>query len=196
VSHSRLAGIAPLPLLASLLLAGCATMKVGADFDRTIDFSKLRSFGFAPQTYAPATVQGQDPRVDNQLVRKRIRAAVASDLTARGYREVVDGEPDFLISFHVGSKEKVQVYSTPSTSYAYGYPHPYWVDRWGVTGTNVRAHTYTEGMLVIDIVDPRTNELIWHGWATDTIRESAAPGSKVAEAVSAILSKFPPLPSA
>jgi len=196
VSHPRLTRTSLATLLCLGLTWGCATMKVGADFDREVDFAKLRSFAFAAQTHAPARIEGQDPRVDNQLIRKRIRQAVAADLKARGYREVVDGDADFMVSFHVGSKEKVQVYSTPSTRYGYGYPHPYWVDSWGVTGTNVRAHTYTEGMLVIDIVDPGTNELIWHGWATDTIRESAEPGSKVKGAVSAILSKFPPQPSA
>ncbi len=57
------------------------------------------------------------------------------------------------------------------------------------------AHTVTQGTLVIDLVDASTGELVWHGWAHDTLDPTLTTEErerKVEEAVAAILARFPP----
>ncbi len=54
---------------------------------------------------------------------------------------------------------------------------------------------YVQGTLVLDIVDGRTNELIWRGWATDRLDDDPKPKQVrhyVTAAVQKILEEFPP----
>ena len=49
--------------------------------------------------------------------------------------------------------------------------------------------------MVLDVVDARTNELIWRGWATDELDDDPTPEAVqkyVREAVEKILEEFPP----
>ncbi len=49
--------------------------------------------------------------------------------------------------------------------------------------------------MVLDVVDPRTNELIWRGWATDELEDNPTPEAVrkyVNAAVEKILEKVPP----
>ncbi len=49
--------------------------------------------------------------------------------------------------------------------------------------------------MVLDVVDARTNELTWRGWATDELDDDPTPEAVqkyVKAAVDKILEKFPP----
>jgi hypothetical protein len=53
---------------------------------------------------------------------------------------------------------------------------------------------YLEAQLVLDVVDARTNELIWRGWATDDLDgnpRAEAVQQYIEEAVEQILERFP-----
>ena len=78
------------------------------------------------------------------LLERRIRSSIDDHLESKGYRLVEDTEAaDFAISFSVGSREKIQVTSTPG---------PTWYGRYGgwYSTSQVSARTYTEGTLAID----------------------------------------------
>ena len=67
--------------------------------------------------------------------------------------------------------------------YGYGYRYGGYVDE------------YLEGTLVIDIIDPVANEVIWRGWASDAMDADPDPSrvrKYVNEAVTEILARFPP----
>ena len=50
------------------------------------------------------------------------------------------------------------------------------------------------GTLVVDVMDPTSNELIWRGWAEGALldREVARSQEQVDDVVASILEKFPP----
>ena len=135
-----------------LMLATAAAygMSVKTDYDRNYDFGRLKTFAFKDQRRPAA-----DP-----LVADRIRDALRSQLEARGFRYQPDGQPDFLVAFYARAKEKVEVEDV-----GYGFPHRW---RWGF-GPTIWTRNYVEGSMIVDFIDPQTNQLIWRGIATDTL---------------------------
>ena len=100
-------------------------------------------------------------------------------------------QADFVVSYTVGTRERIDAVSYPS---AY---HGTW--GWHIYGryydqTEVVHRTYTEGTLGLDIFDGNTKQPIWHGWATKTISTSDRenPSPFIQKAVAAIIERFPP----
>jgi hypothetical protein len=87
----------------------------------------------------------------------------------------------------LGIDQKIDV-----QDWGYSYPrYPYG----GWYGGQVDVYQYNEGTLIVDIVDAKTNQLVWRGTATKTIDESASPEQREAnlkEVVSRIFEKYPP----
>ena len=51
---------------------------------------------------------------------------------------------------------------------------------------------YKEGMIVIDIIDAKTDELVWRGWGTGIRGNRDDVNEIIKEAVIEILMDFPP----
>jgi hypothetical protein len=164
--------------LALLMLAGCGPMiDVRADYDMSADFARLRTYAWLQR---PSDAPG-DPRINNDLLDSRVHAAVNEELHAKGYTESTE-TPDFRVTYHVILKEKL--YPT-----AYGYGPGSW------QAAAVRGATYEEGMLLLDLVDGTTNELVWRGSAQAGIDPSRGPQERtelIRAAVHRMLAAFPP----
>ena len=178
--------IARMPLLA--LLAGaslaCATVRVTVDYDPNEDFSSYRTFA-----WFPIVRPSSDPEVASPLVDARIRAAVARELEAKGYRQVIDRTPDFYVTWHVSVEDKLDVYTVDR-----GY-----VGSWGyvVSIPETRVRQYEEGTLLIDVADAREKQLVWRGVGKGRLRRQPTPEQLTADvdgAVAEILERFPPEP--
>ena len=116
--------------------------------------------------------------------RKRIREAAAAELGARGFA-FNETAPDFRVAMHGGTKTRVRV---TDSGYRYG-PGPWW------GGHGVDVYQYEEGTLILDVVDAKSNELIWRGTATGVVNPDATPEQKekqIREAVTKMLANFPP----
>jgi hypothetical protein len=61
-----------------------------------------------------------------------------------------------------------------------------WVGHGGVINT----HQYFDGMLLIDMIDPESGELIWHGWSTEPMTLSDDRDVIIKRAVANVLSQF------
>jgi len=167
--------IAFLALLApTLLLAGCASVRVSTDYDRTFDFTAYRTF-----SWDPASAKDRSgPDAPPTLVQRRIRGAADDELLAKGYVRTNPAAADFLLAYHGGVRHKVDVTRT-----RYGR-HGRW--------TAVRVDPYQEGTLVLDIIDGPTHELVWRGVGIAVVGKSRTPDADIRKAVTAILEKFPP----
>jgi hypothetical protein len=133
------------------------------------------------------------PRLDNEILEKRIRTAVDKQLAARGYRRQSTGTPDFRVAYHVALKKKLAV-STMNSYYGY---RAGWGWSYGTVAAGVESYTYEyeEGSLVIDIIAADTRRLIWRGSAQAEVNRTARPEKKQAqidEAVAKMLERFPP----
>lgn len=185
ISRRLRAGRASIALVALLLLVGCTSIQVTSDHDPGADFSKLRSYAWAPVHDDGSS----DSRVDNDLLDKRVREAVNRELAARGFGLVPKGQADFWITYHAGVESKVDV-QTLYRSYPY---RPGYVAWGGYSETVVRE--FDQGTLILDIVSPRSSQLIWRGTAQAEVHESSSTEKRtrlVNDAVSRMLAKFPP----
>ena len=184
-------------LLASSLLSGCATgFKATHDHDPGHDFSGYKTFSWISANPMKVGPSVQSP---NPLLEPRIMATVEAALGDKGYALVPDaGSADFVMSFTVGSREKIQVnsYPTMSMGYSTGYPgHWGWGAAYHCCATDTQVRQYTTGILAIDVFDVKERRPVWHGAASKTINEKDRENmsATVKAAVDAILAGFPPL---
>ena len=130
---------------------------------------------------------------DNDLVDKRIRKAIETNLLAKSYRQVDSFTPDFFISYHLTVEQKIKT-SGVTGGVSIGRSSYGRYDGVGMsTGSDVRA--YDQGKMLIDVTIPLGDKLVWRGISTQSVSEHMEPGeSKVIinETVEKILSQFPP----
>ncbi len=176
-----------LALLALILLGlSCTSVRTHVDYDKSADFSSYAAFTWSSSDlpFRPSGSTYISP-----LDVQRIREAIGLELVSLGFSETVDqASADFVVSFTVGAREKIDVETYPPS---YGVT---WVRHWPYYGRVVDVHTYTEGTLAIDIFDVATNRPVWHGVASKSIskKDRENPNETVNAAVTAVLSNFPP----
>jgi len=172
-------------VLIGVTLAGCTSLRVGNDYDRSASFSGFHRFAWMPREHHGAT---------NPLVVQRAHDAIQMELTRKGYSLV--NEPnaaDFLVDFTIGSRERMDVQSYPSQ-----FMQPYWgpAGWWGYHywGTDVDVRQYREGTLSIDVFDAHAHRPVWHGWAKKELTQADRDRSEgpIKTAVDAVLASFPP----
>jgi len=155
-----------------LFAAASSAQSVDADFDRTFDFSKMKTFDFAIQKRAAA-----DPLAQDSLNDERIKNALISTLKANGFRFETSAKPDFAVAYFVTTKKKFDL-----REYGYGLP------RW-LGSRDIRVDQYTEGTLTVDIIDAATNQLVWRGRASSSV-ELKNIDKKIKKAVEKLASQF------
>ncbi len=171
-------------LCAVLLAAGCSSVSVSHDFDSKVDFANLRTYGWltTPESTSESV---QKELQTNSLIEGRVKKAVNQQLAAKGLKETAQ-DPDFVVAFHTGVQDKTDV---QSWGYGYGY--------WGMRGGGVSTIHYQEGTLILDFIDPKSDNLIWRGVGKKVVSERTTPEKSqknIDQAVERILSKYPPSP--
>jgi len=135
---------------ATLVLAGCATMRVGSFVERGTNLTAYRTYAWA----SDAQLSTGDPRLDNnEFFQARLQAAVEKGLGARGLEKAESGQADFVLHYHASMTQKVDAGGVDAK---YGYCE------------DCRPSVFDAGTLTLDVVDARTNKLAWRGWAQST----------------------------
>ncbi|MBS1767263.1 MAG: DUF4136 domain-containing protein [Acidobacteria bacterium] len=176
----------PLAALPALLLLTACANSVKYDYDVSQDFSRYKTFDL----YAPGR-QGKGERNGDSLMDKRIRAAVAAELQTKGFSREEAADPDFLVACYPIFRTR-HYRTTTHVGFGGGWYRP-WGYRVGTSFSQV--HPYREGSLVIEIVDARTNQLVWQGSDEGVLTGLDDPeraNDAVASAVKETLAKFPP----
>ena len=169
----------------AMLLSACATgLRVYTDADPAADFSRYRTFAF----YESA---GKSDEKYATLHGQRIEDAVSAALEARGYSVDIN-TPDLLINYHLKTEEKTR--TSPPVYYGgyYGYRSGMYVGWPGYVEPGY-VDNYTEGTITVDMVDRRTDQMIWEGTAIGRIDSEFRnnPDLGVRNAVAAIFGKYP-----
>ncbi len=181
-------------LVSALLIfcGACSTLNVSTDYNPAYDFTKLKTYAWLDSGKVP----GSDARVNNDLVRDRVQAAVERILAARGYVKTSPVTADFRVSWLGAIDKKLQVNSIDHFYSSYGYGalarDPF---RGGRAMRTVTTREYEVGTLIIDILDPAGHKLIWRGIGKDRIRGTGDPEKitrGINDAVDAIMKTFPP----
>ena len=173
-------------------------MSVKSDYEKNFDFSQLHTFAFKTDRAS------NDPLSINTLEAGRIQNALAAQLETNGFSQATQN-PDFIVAFYSRSKQKTQVQSTGGfgpgfgpgfgrfgfgRGFGWGYGIPgrgRW--RWGY-GPDIWTTNYTQGCIMADIIDARTNHLVWRGRVTDTINGVGQSEKQTDQAAKDLVSKF------
>lgn len=175
-----------------LALAGCATPpEVRADFDRTAEFAKYKTFAFV-------TPLGTDRNGYQTIVSQNLKNATQREMEARGMRLDV-AAPQLLVNFNATLSEQFRVTSAPWPSVGVGYGRGYYGYRYGMYGAwpyyadPTMVYQYTEGTLNIDVVDAARRQLVWEGVVTKSVTNKDREDVKAAidAAVMAAFAKYP-----
>ena len=153
---------------ASLVLSACAAPKIKtrSQTDPNVNLSSYRTYGFVSEP-------GTNRSGYSTPITGYFKSAVTREMNARGYTYSEDS-PDLLINFNTNAREQVDIRSTPSMSYGYGY-YGY---RGGMYasgpmygGTDVSTVRYKQGTANIDVVDAAKKQLVWEGVAEGKITD-------------------------
>jgi hypothetical protein len=132
------------------MLVGCGpTLQVKTDFDHAATFGQYRSFQMGE-----GKVIEKGTATENTIVKDRVDVAVKNGLATRGLVQAPD-HADLIARYAVGvrSVKELEGVGYPVAIGLWGaYPNDYWiVDR-------------PEGTLVIDLVDARSQKLVWRAY--------------------------------
>jgi hypothetical protein len=171
----------------ALLAAGCASgPSIRADYDKTADFGKYRTYGFV----APAT---NDTTQFKSLAQQTMQNAASREMESRGYTR--SETPDLVINFKGKLEEKTDIESTPAPYYGpgWGYGGWYGAPYGGFGGTEVTTHRYKVGTLVMDVVDREKRQVVFQGGVESVVTNKMLENREQAinAAVAHIYSRYP-----
>jgi hypothetical protein len=167
-------------LLTAALLACTSVVPATTDYDPNASFD-YRTFMWLERKQAEA--EGRQAR--NPWVDERIRSAIDEQLASQGFRAVKTA-PDFRVGYHVSLDSRLDA---SRLNARYGHPVG-----WGGS-PGYTSRDFEVGTLIIDIVDARSDRLVWRGWAARRLPQVALPDDTdaiVRSAVAEILAQFPP----
>lgn len=156
-----------------LCLTGCSIKPaINKDYNKNIDFTRYHTFAMAKDT---------SPYPD--LLEQSISGAVTAELQKIGY--ALAENPDLFIHIYKSQQQKVDVVPDPMQPGFFGYN-----GRWA-GGDDV--YEYTEGTFVIDIVDSKTNDLIWRATVSKEIDDTNKhiPEQAIQQLIKTIFTPFP-----
>jgi hypothetical protein len=180
----------PATLIASaavlLLLTACSTtpsLEARTDYNREFDFSGVESIAIQPVQRANlAAVRISDMQV------ARMNTAFRNALEARGLKVVDDNaRADLLMTWHLVTEERtdVRTYNTHSM-------YNCW--RCGPAVSDVSVRQFTQGTLIVDMIDPARNRSVWRSIVQSRLRQTDAEQAEALrnEAARASFAQFPP----
>lgn len=185
----KLFKFALVPALA--LLAGCSAFSVRYDFDPHANFSTFKTYGWY---MAGAKAKGKIDGTGNPIMDSRVRRILERELSARGFQRQ-DADPDFLLTYYPVYRDRfVQTYTSMGPAWGYGWGRPW---GYGPAAGFTEVQAYREGSIVLEVVDNKTNQLVWQAVAEGALSGLSDPRDaeeQVSLAVKKLLEKFPPPP--
>ena len=140
-------------LALALTAVGCGSLTIDSYVERGFDLQRYRTFNWGP---ADAISTG-DPRLDNnRFFAERVRMQVEKELAIRGLEKTATEPPDVLVHYHASVTQKIEARNLDAEYDSCGEE-------------DCKPYVYDAGTLFIDLVDRRTNRLVWRGWAAGSI---------------------------
>lgn len=175
----------------AFVFASCNTTS-HVEVAQGVDFSHYKTFGWSDDNSV-----NKAGRADNDIVDNNIKNSISAELEKKGWHEA-DQRPDVLLDYNVIVEKGVKKEIDPVYSYPYsGYYYNPWRHRMGYyynPGFFRGYHTYNvpfkEGTLTVNMVDAKTNKLIWQGWSTGDITSRSITSKEAQSDVKSIFKKL------
>jgi hypothetical protein len=169
-----------------LLLSACSStpsLEARTDYNREFNFSGVKSIAIQPVQRANlAAVRISDMQVT------RMNESFRNALQARGLSVVDDNaQADLLMVWHLVTEERTDVRTYNTQSF-----YNCW--RCGPSVSDVSVRQFTQGTLIVDMVDPVSNRSVWRSIVQTRLRDTNAEQAEALrnEAARASFARFPP----
>jgi len=180
--HSKLKPMNKLKLFITTILAAAFMMSCGSGSNISKDASKkLKNYN--TYSYLPNKDTINDKAYNNDRIHEVIISTINNNMSAEGYA-IENSTPDVLVFVHAMFDEKIAEVNTDPvyTNFSYYRPGlyvgPYYEDYTYENYFTVQRITaddavkqlpYKEKSIVIDLIDRRTNKILWRGTADEEI---------------------------
>lgn len=175
-------------LLVLMVITGIScktTLNVTSDYDKSADFNSYKTFGMYTLT---------STKNINMFNLKHIVTAIRTEMKKKGFVET-DNNPDLVIN---AVSVLLNRQSVSSTTNYYGYgglyrPYAFW----GTPGRigaykEVQTNNYKDGTLLIDVIDTKTQRMVWQGIGNAEINKKPKNPEKIInKSVAKIMKTFP-----
>ena len=169
--------LAIISLGALLLFSSCSPFNVRSDYAETKNFSSIKTYKL---------------RVDdlklNDIDKDRVLNEISKQLQAKG---LVSGEnPDVILNLKANHKKVTDVQANS------GFGMGMWGGSfgWGLGMNRTWTNNYNQGALIFDMIDAKTNKLIWQGVGSGISVDSPnAKTRQIPKIVAEIMANYPPI---
>ena len=165
-----------------LIMTSCVSVSVNTDYDKNTNFTEYKTYAFYKKGIDNVKISDFDKR--------RILKAIDSVMVTKNFTK--SDTPDMMINFYTDAEKDVTLNSYYA-GYGFGWGYGW---GWGM-GYPFGGGTYTstsiKGILTIDVIDTKRNELIWQGTGSGTLNQNREQKDRIVNNfVSQILLSFPP----
>lgn len=181
------------PIMAVILLS-YVTMngQVNSDYDKTVDFSKYK-------TYAFKGWEKDSDKLLSDFDKKRVEDAFTSELGLRNLKQD-DNSADLGITLYLVIQDKTSTTAYTNFNGGMGYGAGF---GWGMgagMGMGSATTTYSEddyqvGILVVDFYDQTSKKLVWQGTLQTEVKAKPQKREKtIPKNVAKLMKKYPVQP--
>jgi hypothetical protein len=158
-------------LVSALIFSSCATMSYDFDYSKDFNFSTLKVYTIYPSTAL---------KNNSSLLAGAISAEIDSAMQAKGYKRGNEVH-DFVVTFYTETEIE--------TSYG-SVSFERWKGFWSMKEEPLFA---VNGLIIIDIIDGNTGDVVWRGWDNQFFGKEENPKVILRETITNIMKQFPPM---
>ena len=190
----RIAVIVTVAVLA-VLNGSCSSARFIVDQDTRHDFSGYSSYAWFKLAAPPD--KAKPPTEANTILTRRISCAIDGELADKGMKKAEVGDADFLVTYSLVLNSRMVLYNTgwsvPYGGWGWGWGYGGW--GWGVgwSGGRTSVETYTEGTIVVDVLDTKTRTLVWRGIIENAFTKPNPDDERIRKVIGKVMAEFPPV---
>lgn len=171
-------------LSASALIESCSDLKVTSDYDKSADFSSFKTFNIMSNDEGMTVPEGV-----SRLTISFIEESIIDQLMNRNY--TLSDNPDIGVYYYIKVAQKTELTGGTTVGLYGGNPYYYgYYGGYGYYSTTIQEVNFTEGSLIIELVDMKENKAIWQGVATQSVTASTVTDKQIQQIVNSIFFSY------
>ena len=137
-------------------------MKAYVGYDQNVDLGAIKTFDYR-DTLDTSVIDKAPP------VHEMIKLLIIKKLQDGGMKRDKEN-PDVLVTYHTDEDQAMKM---NVTLYQYHYSAGWW---WSpLWGSGMDVSSFSQGTLVVDIWNPKTEEIVWRGAVVAVVPENPSP---------------------
>lgn len=163
--------------IATLGLTSCSPFQVRSDYATTGNFNSYKTY----------KIRIDDLKL-NDIDKDRVLNELSRQLQTRG---LSSGEnPDLIVNVKANHKKITDINTMNPGMGMWGWGGPF---GWGLGMNRTWTSNYNEGALIIDLIDTKTNKLVWQGIGSGiSVDSPRAKQRQIPQILEEIMKNYPP----